>query len=57
MCGRVRSRVLDAYLIDDNTKRPHQGRGMGGRTPLGAFRDGIRKPSKQEATTGLRSAA
>jgi hypothetical protein len=49
--------VLDAYLIDDNTKRPHQGRGMGGRTPLGAFRDGIRKPSKQEATTGLRSAA
>ena len=25
--------VLDQYLVDYNTKRPHQGRGMNGRTP------------------------
>lgn len=25
--------VLDAYLVQYNTKRPHQGRGMNGRTP------------------------
>lgn len=49
--------VLDAYLIDYNTMRPHQGRGMNGRTPLKAFRDGIRKPSRKEATTELKSAA
>lgn len=35
--------VLDAYLVEYNTKRPHQGRGMLGRTPLMAFTDGIRK--------------
>lgn len=35
--------VLDAYLVEYNTKRPHQGRGMSGRTPYKAFVDGIRK--------------
>jgi transposase InsO family protein len=33
--------VLDSYLIEYH--RPHQGRGMKGRTPLKAFTDGIRK--------------
>lgn len=35
--------VLDAYLVEYNTRRPHQGRGMNGRTPYKAFIDGIRK--------------
>lgn len=40
-------KVLDDWLITYNTRRPHQGRGMNGRTPLKAFTDGIReKPSK-----------
>ena len=49
--------VLDAYLIGYNTKRPHQGRGMNGRTPERAFRDGIPKPSKKEDKTTLKTAA
>ena len=49
--------VLDAYLIGYNTKRPHQGRGMNGRTPLKAFNDGIPKPAKKEVNTNLKSAA
>ena len=36
-------KVFDEWLITYNTKRPHQGRGMNGRTPLKAFADGIRK--------------
>ena len=32
---------LDAYLIHYNTKRPHQGRTMKGRTPYKAFTDGL----------------
>jgi transposase InsO family protein len=35
--------VLDQYLVEYNTKRPHQGRGMNGRTPIKAFVEGIRK--------------
>ncbi|HEY0281924.1 MAG TPA: integrase core domain-containing protein, partial [Rhizomicrobium sp.] len=35
--------VLDEYLVGYNTKRPHQGRGMNGRTPLVAFREGMPK--------------
>ena len=34
---------LDEYLAVYNTKRPHQGRGMNGRTPLTAFIEGIPK--------------
>ena len=33
--------ALDAYLITYNTARPHQGRGMNGRTPGRAFLDRI----------------
>ncbi|MGB0695571.1 MAG: integrase core domain-containing protein, partial [Rhodospirillaceae bacterium] len=43
--------ALDAYLIHYNTKRPHQGRGMKGRTPLTAFKAGICKPKNKEAST------
>jgi hypothetical protein len=35
--------VLDQYLVDYNTKRPHQGRGMNGRIPITAFIDSIKK--------------
>jgi hypothetical protein len=35
--------ALDDYFIGYNTRRPHQGRGMNGRTPLQALRDGIKK--------------
>ena len=35
--------VLGQYLVEHNAKRPHQGRGMNGRTPITAFIDGIRK--------------
>ena len=38
--------ALDAYLLSYNTKRPHQGRNMIGRTPLKAFADGLLKTSK-----------
>jgi len=33
---------LDAYLAFYNQKRPHQGRGMNGRTPEQAFKDGLK---------------
>ena len=50
--------VLDAYLVSYNAKRPHQGRGMNGRTPAKAFRDGIPKTShKEEDKTDLKTAA
>jgi transposase InsO family protein len=35
--------VLDDYLVAYNTRRPHQGRGMSGRTPAKAFIDGLPK--------------
>ena len=34
---------LDAYLVHYNTKRPHQGRAMNGRTPYKAFTEGFPK--------------
>lgn len=34
-------KALDIWLVTYNTKRPHQGRGMNGRTPLKAFIDGL----------------
>jgi transposase InsO family protein len=50
--------VLDAYLISYNTKRPHQGRGMNGRTPAHAFRDGIPKTTtRKETATAIKTAA
>ena len=36
---------LDAFLRKYNHERPHQGRGMNGRTPAKAFLDGKPKPS------------
>ena len=38
--------ALDAYMIAYNTRRPHQGRNMNGRTPQKAFADGLPKPAK-----------
>ncbi|MFC4992535.1 hypothetical protein [Rubritalea tangerina] len=39
-----------------NSKRPHQGRGMNGRTPLAAFTEGINKsPSKKAKKTVKRT--
>ena len=37
---------LEAYLKTYNESRPHQGRGMKGRTPAKAFTDGLPKPRK-----------
>ena len=39
---------LDAFLIIYNTKRPHQGRGMKGRTPIKAFTDGLKLVPKPD---------
>jgi len=39
---------LDAYLVSYNTSRPHQGRGMKGRTPIQAFRDGLKLMQKPD---------
>ncbi|MEZ5890486.1 MAG: IS481 family transposase [Xanthobacteraceae bacterium] len=36
--------VLDAYMETYNQRRPHQGRGMNGRTPATAFIEGLPKP-------------
>jgi len=36
--------VLDTYLDGYNHRRPHQGRGMNGRTPAQAFKEGLPKP-------------
>ena len=36
--------ALDTYFVHYNEQRPHQGRGMMGRTPLKAFKEGIPKP-------------
>ena len=44
---------LDTYLVGYNTKRPHQGRGMNGRTPAKAFREGIHRHSRKEDKTEL----
>ncbi len=41
---------LDAYLIVYNTQRPHQGRGMNGRTPADVFARCCRKPRNQRRT-------
>jgi hypothetical protein len=44
-------------MVGYNTRRPHQGRGMNGRTPAKAFRDGIPRNSKKEDKTELKTAA
>ncbi len=48
--------VLDDYLEGYNTKRPHQGRGMNGRTPIRAFTKGTPKTSNTEVTSQTKTA-
>jgi transposase InsO family protein len=48
--------VLDGYLQTYNTKRPHQGRGMHGRTPSKAFTDGLRKEHAIQNTPAPKAA-
>ena len=48
--------VLDEYLETYNTKRPHQGRGMNGRTPIRAFTEGMPKTSNTEVTSQTKTA-
>ena len=40
--------VLDDFLVGYNQRRPHQGRGMNGRTPAQAFIQGLPKPQQQK---------
>jgi transposase InsO family protein len=40
--------VLDTYMESYNQLRPHQGRGMNGRTPATAFVEGLPKPQPQK---------
>jgi transposase InsO family protein len=44
--------VLDEYLVSYNTKRPHQGRGMKGRTPVQAFVEGLPKTTSPAEAAG-----
>lgn len=41
--------ALDAWLTAYNTTRPHQGRGMNGRTPIRAFIEGLPRPEPKGA--------
>jgi hypothetical protein len=47
---------LDDYLEGHNTKRPHQGRGINGRTPIRAFTEGMPKTSNTEVTSQTKTA-
>lgn len=40
--------VFDDYLVGYNTRRPHQGRGMNGRTPETVFIAGLPKPQPKQ---------
>ena len=42
---------LDDYLVQYNEKRPHQGRGMKGRTPLAVFKQGLPEKTDNLSTT------
>lgn len=46
-------KVLDDYLVTYNTRRPHQGRGMNGRTPITVFIAGLPKPTPQKKEKAL----
>jgi hypothetical protein len=39
-------RDLEVYLEQYNTKRPHRGRGMEGRTPFQVFKAGLKEAKK-----------
>lgn len=43
-------KVLDVYLVGYNQRRPHQGRGMNGRTPTRAFTEGLSHSRKKGDT-------
>jgi len=45
--------ALDAYLVTYNNERPHQGRGMIGRTPYRAFLNRVPEVTPQIGTSGL----
>lgn len=47
---------LDDYLVRYNTKRPHQGRDMNGRTPYAVFMKGLPKEKKTVAKSALKTA-
>lgn len=47
---------LDAFLIHYNTKRPHQGRNMNGKTPENVFKEGLKKIKKTEETKNKKAA-
>ena len=47
---------LDAYLKTYNTKRPHQGRNMNGRTPAKVFIEGLPKPEKTKEEKSKKAA-
>ena len=47
---------LDAYLVIYNTKRPHQGRNMNGRTPEKVFLEGLLKPEKRKEEKNKKAA-
>ncbi|MBU2582281.1 MAG: hypothetical protein KJ622_11225 [Alphaproteobacteria bacterium] len=50
--------VLDSYLVQYNTRRPHQGRGMKGRTPATVFAAGLPKvKSKKEVKQKINETA
>lgn len=48
---------LDAYLLHYNNKRPHQGRNMGGSTPIAVFKSGILKTQKTKKEKPMNEAA
>ena len=48
---------LDAYLIQYNEKRPHQGRNMNGATPRQAFRKGLTTRPRDKAEEVQKKAA
>jgi hypothetical protein len=48
--------VLDDYIDGYNTKRPHQGRGINGRTPIITFPEELPKTSNTEVTSQTKAA-
>jgi transposase InsO family protein len=47
---------LEEYLAVYNNKRPHQGRGMNGRTPLKAFMDGLHQKDRTGGQAAMKAA-
>ena len=48
--------VLDDYLEGHNTRRPHQGSGMNGRSPSRAFNGGMPRATNTEVTSQTKTA-